>query len=723
MNDPPDSTTAPGRDAIVAASSGEVLQNARPMDSLRTTGLKVALGASVLLVVALAWVDLRREQARALEDFREEQETHARAFAATLDARLGVVGRALHAAVDAGDGPSRALILRRLIDERALFREADVLDREGAVMLALPVRADRAIEGSPPLRLAREELARRAVQEGTAISGPLSRAPGETPERLRLVATTAEDGRRIVLLLDGERLFDPGVRDASDGALPSTRWLIMDPAAGWIERNGEGGHWSPEDVKPVAEVASLLDGMRAGGHGAVLLGREAAASLGLERRSAVAGHASVDGLGHRWSVAVVASAMRVRDRARVGAWRLVAAAGLASLFAGLLGWVVVRQQRHALGLADELRLAAATAALRERSEKIVDAIPIGVLTVDGALRVRSANPFLAGLGVRIPDGSASLAAVLVDATPDERAALEALLASAHADRRSATRQGLALHLGGALREIDAHAIPLARPLADVDTFLVLDDRTELRALERNLARADKLATIGTLTAGVAHEVGTPLGIISGRAEQLLARVPEGENGDSARKSLRSIIAQVEKVSATIRQLLDFSRVRPIEGTTITPTRMLEGAASLLEHRFRQAKVSLTVEAPASVPAISGDPGQLEQVLVNLLMNAVDACAPGGQVVARAAATDDGSVRITISDDGCGIPKEQLGAVLDPFFTTKKRGQGTGLGLTIAADITRNHGGSLVLESAVGRGTTVRVTLPAAPTTPTKGEPT
>jgi signal transduction histidine kinase len=151
--------------------------------------------------------------------------------------------------------------------------------------------------------------------------------------------------------------------------------------------------------------------------------------------------------------------------------------------------------------------------------------------------------------------------------------------------------------------------------------------------------------------------------------------------------------------------------------------VLEGAAALLEHRFAHAKVTLTIDAPASVPAISGDPGQLEQVLVNLLMNAVDACAPGGHVVARAASAESGGVLLTISDDGCGIPREQLGAVLDPFFTTKKRGQGTGLGLTIAADIARNHGGALAIESEVGRGTTVRVTLPAAPITPAKGQPT
>jgi signal transduction histidine kinase len=123
-------------------------------------------------------------------------------------------------------------------------------------------------------------------------------------------------------------------------------------------------------------------------------------------------------------------------------------------------------------------------------------------------------------------------------------------------------------------------------------------------------------------------------------------------------------------------------------------------------------VQLAVAVAPSVPAIAADPGQLEQVLVNLLINACDACSAGGHVSARAGA-GEGSVEIAISDDGCGIAPEHLSSVLDPFFTTKKRGQGTGLGLTIAADIVKNHGGSLEIESRPGSGTTVRVRLPAA----------
>jgi signal transduction histidine kinase len=113
-----------------------------------------------------------------------------------------------------------------------------------------------------------------------------------------------------------------------------------------------------------------------------------------------------------------------------------------------------------------------------------------------------------------------------------------------------------------------------------------------------------------------------------------------------------------------------------------------------------------------VTAVAADAGQLEQVLVNLLINACDACAGGGHVVARASDRGD-RIALEVSDDGAGIAPENLAHVTDPFFTTKKRGQGTGLGLTIAADIVKNHGGTLEIESAPGRGTTVRVMLPPA----------
>jgi signal transduction histidine kinase len=570
---------------------------------------------AVATVFLLAYLDLRREQARALEDFTTEQSALATACAATLKLRIEV-------------GPK---------------------------------------DGVPRL----------------AVDGA------------RLLAEVIPRG------LPGE-----------DANPPAMRWLLLDESGAWltaVPRAVDAASTSrrADDRDLPADLRELLRRMATGAVDAILLGRADAAFLGLGRRSAVAGFAPVAlSDGRRWSLAVVASARRVRDRARVGAWRLLAATLLAGLLVGLFGYVLDRQQRRELALAEALRLAEATAALRERSEKIVEAIPLGVIALDRDQRVTSVNPYLEGRDV-------AAGGALSSAFADAGDALAGLVLQARADRRPVERVDLRLGLGGEVRDVDALAIPLERPLPDIECFLVLNDRTEVRALERSLVRAEKLATIGTLAAGVAHEIGTPLGIISGRAEQVLAKIPDGDAGDPARKGLSSILSQVDKVSTTIRQLLDFARVRPVEATRVSPAQALSASMALLEHRFRQAKVSLEVSAPGTVPQIAGDPAQLEQVFVNLLINAVDACPAGGRVSARATQRDD-RVLFEIADDGCGIAPEHLRSVLDPFFTTKKRGQGTGLGLTIAADIVKNHGGTLEIDSTVGRGTTVRFSLPAVP---------
>ena len=564
------------------------------------------------------------------------------------------------------------------------------------------------------LDLLREQAA--ALADFTTEQETLARAFATAIEaRHRLVPAPLEGDASPAAL---HALFNPPTAPPATGRA-APHWLVV---AGdrWLLLGDDGDDrlaWRGGDGDLDAGVRSLLGAMKTGSHGARVIERTAALALGLERRRAVAAwapvpEASPPAAGSRpLVVGVVTSMSRIRDRATMATWRLAAATGLAGLLVALFGVVMTRQDRRARSLAEALRLSAATAALRERGEKIVESIPVGVLELDAALSVTAANPFLAERGVK---RSGSLAEALPRASRDDIAALEALLVEAQRDRRPRQRLGLHMRLASAEpRDIDAHAIPLATPLPGVDCYLLLHDRTEVRALERSLARAEKLATIGTLAAGVAHEVGTPLGIISGRAEQLLDRAPTDADGEPVRKGLSSIIAQVDKVSTTIRQLLDFARVRPVDAVAVTPTQALESVAALLDHRFQRAGVKLTLDASPTVPALAADPGQLEQVLVNLLINACDACVDGGHVTARATAAGDGRVCIEIADDGSGIAPEHLPLVIDPFFTTKKRGKGTGLGLTIAADIVKNHGGSLEIESEPGRGTTVRVLLPAA----------
>jgi signal transduction histidine kinase len=209
-----------------------------------------------------------------------------------------------------------------------------------------------------------------------------------------------------------------------------------------------------------------------------------------------------------------------------------------------------------------------------------------------------------------------------------------------------------------------------------------------------------------LTAGLAHELGTPLAIIRGRAEILeeKTRWPE----------IRTILEQSDHISGTLRQVLDFSREQSV---VLRPTDVLanfQSAFSLLDFRLRQKRIQHRTEPSEGSFVIAADPDQFQQVLANLVLNACDACASGGAIVLRASidAKEPGLVRIDVIDDGCGIPETKLDAVFDPFFTTKPKGEGTGLGLPVAAGIVRNHQGKISIASREGKGTTVTVFWPA-----------
>jgi signal transduction histidine kinase len=542
----------------------------------RKLGASLVLALSLLGVVAgvfgLAYADLRSEEGRALDDFIGDQAALARSAAALVRSRIERVGRDLRA-TDDEIASGRGGALSRLLAEDPAYQlaqrfDADEVETQMARGEALPSR----------------DVLVPDLAEVLAQALPLTSVPLAVGH-LRLFAFRGAR-QTLALVVDLDRLLVDLLATSAAAGAP-LRFVVLDEARRSIQLGDALPQAAPGP--PPSELESLRAEMGAGRAGTAVLSRPAAAALGLGARLAVAGYAPVELHDGRWSVAVVASARRVRDRARLAVWRLAAATGLAGLLVALFGVLISRQQRRAQELANALALAEAG---------------------------------------------------------------------------------------------------------------------------RNLARAEKLATIGTLAAGVAHEIGTPLGIISGRAEQLLADAPTGEAGQGTRKILNSILGQVDKVSTTIRQLLDFARARPSDTARVAPAHALQEAAALLDHRFRQARVALQIDAAPTVPSIVADAGQLEQVLVNLMINACDACAAGGHVGVRAA-EQDGQVLFEVCDDGTGIAPENLARVLDPFFTTKKRGQGTGLGLTIAADIVKNHGGSLELQSAVGQGTTIRVLLPRA----------
>ncbi|HXU62534.1 MAG TPA: ATP-binding protein [Polyangia bacterium] len=238
---------------------------------------------------------------------------------------------------------------------------------------------------------------------------------------------------------------------------------------------------------------------------------------------------------------------------------------------------------------------------------------------------------------------------------------------------------------------------------------------QAREMENQLVRADRLVTVGVMATEIAHEIGTPLGVVRGRAEQVLRRLQPDAGGDD----LRVVINQVDRISSTVRQLLDFSRRSPLETRDVSLPAVVERTREMLQLKIEARRLQLDVEVSEDLPMLTADPDQLQQVLVNLLLNACDASAPGRVVSLSACRAPGDRVRIAVADQGTGIPPENLTAIFEPFFTTKARGEGTGLGLAIAAGIVRNHAGQIDVQSTPGQGTTVTVLWPASP----KGEAT
>jgi len=250
------------------------------------------------------------------------------------------------------------------------------------------------------------------------------------------------------------------------------------------------------------------------------------------------------------------------------------------------------------------------------------------------------------------------------------------------------------------------------------------DVSEKKHLEQALLQTEKMAALGTLASGLAHEVGTPMNVILGRAESLLKHTQE----ERTAHGLQIIIAQIDRMTRLIQQLLTFARRKPLERRMIGINAVVEEGIALVSEPA--SPFTLRFQKDTSLPAIRCDGDQMLQVLFNLLMNAIDSLQAGGTIevatrmsqgerrsVARPGSHVGGGqamVEITIADTGCGIDPRHLHCIFDPFFTTKPVGKGTGLGLSVAQSIVRDHDGQIHATSAIGRGTTFRILLPLEP---------
>jgi two-component system NtrC family sensor kinase len=230
-----------------------------------------------------------------------------------------------------------------------------------------------------------------------------------------------------------------------------------------------------------------------------------------------------------------------------------------------------------------------------------------------------------------------------------------------------------------------------------------------RERDDELVRAERTATMGTFAMGVVHEVATPLGVILGRAEQLRGRLGPDERSVHA---LQAIVEQVDRIQRMSRRFLDMARGGPPSLTRTRPSDVIRAATALVEHRFAKAGVSLSLDVVEDASEVLCDRALLEQALVNLLLNACDACT-FGQHVKISARSDTEQVVFVVSDDGIGIDPMVVERAKEPFFTTKPAGAGTGLGLAIASEIAKSHRGELSISPNVDRGTRACIEIPVA----------
>jgi two-component system, NtrC family, sensor kinase len=344
--------------------------------------------------------------------------------------------------------------------------------------------------------------------------------------------------------------------------------------------------------------------------------------------------------------------------------------------------------------------------LKDFSENIVESLRIGVLTVDLEDRIESWNPQLENL-LEIPRAEA-LHHKFEEVLPRDLAG--EVIAHAASEHVSGIYR---FHLNTRSNRhlvINASIAPLlAKNGARLGRLILLDDITQRVRLEDQMVQTEKLTSLGLLAAGVAHEVNTPLAVISNYIQMLAKQIPAD---DPRQKTIERIVKQTFRASEIVNNLLNFSRTGGTEPVQVDLNSVLEETLTLVQHPFKTAQVNVVKNYADRLPAILGSTTRLQQVFLNLFMNARDAMPGGGMLEVRTGSRN-GSVEVEVTDTGAGIPPEHLHRIFDPFFTTKATGRGTGLGLSVSYGIIKEHAGKVDVRSTPGKGTSFRLEFPVA----------
>ena len=346
--------------------------------------------------------------------------------------------------------------------------------------------------------------------------------------------------------------------------------------------------------------------------------------------------------------------------------------------------------------------------LKDFNENIVESINVGVMALDMEDRIESWNAQMEVM-YALPRWQA-LTQTVQNIFPAE------FVEELHRVRQNAGINNLykfrLLTPAKETRTVNVAIAPLVtRKFQVIGRLVIMDDITERVELEGQLSQADKLSSIGLLAAGVAHEVNTPLAVISSYT-QMLAKQLQGDPQKSG--LLEKITRQTFRASEIVNNLLNFSRTSGTEFADVDINKVITDTLALLEHQFKTAKIQVQSDLMTGISAIQGNPGRLQQVFLNLFLNAKDAMPGGGKL--EIATSNGEMVSVRVSDTGSGIAAEHIQRIYDPFFTTKtapKEGQnrGTGLGLSVTYGIIQEHAGKIRVESNPGAGTTFSLDFP------------
>jgi PAS domain S-box-containing protein len=345
------------------------------------------------------------------------------------------------------------------------------------------------------------------------------------------------------------------------------------------------------------------------------------------------------------------------------------------------------------------------ARLKDFSENIVESLNVGVLAVDLGGIVESWNTRMEELfGVKRND---AVGRQLRSLLPEE---LSLEIAARRDEEQITGIYKQRLHHQGKFLTLNVSITPLVSKSGErIGRLLLFDDVTQRERMEEQMTQTEKLTSLGLLAAGVAHEVNTPLAVISNYIQMLAKQMP----GDDPRHAIiEKIVKQTFRASEIVNNLLNFSRTGAAELADIDVNRVVEETLSLVAHPLKTSQIRIVKQLGGALPPVRGSANKLQQVFLNLFLNARDAMPAGGMLEVRTAA-HNGGVEIEVADTGAGIPREHIHRIFDPFFTTKASGRGTGLGLSVSYGIIKEHAGKIDVRSTPGKGTSFHVEFPAA----------